>query len=264
MTTDYISVNGVLCTPAEASATLRAGYVRQDIRVAERHPVHIAAHIDLMCRTFERLYGIRPVLSPAMVSAWCSQLLAANRCATGNCIISAILVPVERDGVPCADLRLFSRETLLDAKYVVRPLRLRAAVASYQLPYEDLPTSFAFEAAEAALLRVHGSGCRTVLRTDDEGVVLSAGTSALFAIEERRIITTPQVFGAPDSVERRIAVDAIIRSGAEFSEEIINVEDLDRYDELFYCDCRGLTSIEQCGRTHYMSLIVDRIADLMR
>jgi len=264
MTTDYISVNGVLCTPAEASATLRAGYVRQDIRVAERRPTHIAAHIDLMCRTFERLYGIRPVFSPAMVSAWCSQLLAANRCATGNSIVSAIMAPVERDGVPRADLRLFMRETLLYAKYVVRPLRLRASVASYRLPYEDLPTSFAFEAAEAALLRVRGSGCRTVLRADDEGVILSAGTSALFAVDGRRIITTPQVFGAPDSVERRIAADAVIRSGTEFAEEIVSVENLDRYDELFYCDCRGLTSIEQCGGTHYMSLIVDRIANLMR
>lgn len=264
MTTDYISVNGVLCTPAEASATLRAGYVRQDIRVAERRPTHIAAHIDLMCRTFERLYGIRPVFSPAMVSAWCSQLLAANRCATGNGIVSAIMAPVERDGVPRADLRLFMRETLLYAKYVVRPLRLRASVASYRLPYEDLPTSFAFEAAEAALLRVRGSGCRTVLRADDEGVILSAGTSALFAVDGRRIITTPQVFGAPDSVERRIAADAVIRSGTEFAEEIVSIENLDRYDELFYCDCRGLTSIEQCGDTHYMSLIVDRIADLMR
>lgn len=264
MNAEYISVNGRLCLPSQAAATLRAGYVRQDIRVAGRRPTHIAAHIDLMCRTFERLYGIRPVFSPAMVSAWCSELLDANRYASDNCIVSAIMAPVDRGGALSADLRLFSREMLLDDRYTVRPLRLQAAVESYPLPYGELPTSFAFEAAEAALLRVRHTGCRAVLRTDDEGVVLSAGTSALFAVEGRRIIATPQIFGAPDSVERRLTVDAVIRSGTEFAEEIVNVDALDRYDELFFCDCRGLTSIERCGDIRYMSLIVDRIVRHMR
>ena len=46
---DYISVNGVLTTPTlDAFERLRAGYVRQDMRVRNHRPLHIAAHLSLL------------------------------------------------------------------------------------------------------------------------------------------------------------------------------------------------------------------------
>ena len=55
-----------------------------------------------------------------------------------------------------------------------------------------------------------------------------------------------------------------MRSGIDLREDAVAADALDRYDELFFADYRGLTSIEQVGTTNYMSLVVDRIARAMR
>lgn len=263
---DYISINGALTTPTiDSFERLRAGYVRQDMRVRDHRPLHVAAHIALLCRAFERVYGKRVVLSPAMVAAWCAELLTRNRYpSSGSCRITALLIPTKRG----ADLVLAGGEILLDEGYSVRPVRPSASVDCYELGFGELPTSAAFEAAEAALLRARNrnlaQGSHVVLRTDDEGVVLSAGTAPLFAVEGRTIVTTPLVYGAPDSVERQLAIDAIARAEITLREDAVAADALDRYDELFFADYRGLTSIEQIGTTNYMSLVVDRIVRAMR
>ncbi len=265
---DYISINGALSAPTTSLDTferLRAGYVRQDMRVRNRRPLHVAAHIALLCRTFERVYGRRVVLSPAMVAAWCAEMLARNRYpSTGSCRVTALLIPSERG----ADLVLVGGEILLDEGYSVRPVRPSASVDCYDIGFGELPTSVAFEAAETALLRARNralaQGSHVVLRADDEGVILSAGTAPLFAVEGRTIITTPLAYGAPDTVERQLTLDAIARAQIALREDVVSADTLDRYDELFFADYRGLTSIEQLGSTNYMSLVVDRIVRAMR
>lgn len=263
---DYISVNGVLTTPTiDSFERLKAGYVRQDMRVRDHRPLHIAAHIALLSRAFERVFGQRVVLSPAMVAAWCTDMLSRNRYPSkGSCRVTALLIPAERG----ADLVLVGGEILLDEGYSVRPVRPSASVDCYELGFGELPTSAAFEAAEAALLRARNrnlaQGSHVVLRTDDEGVILSAGTAPLFAVEGRTIVTTPLAYGAPDTIERQLAIDAIARSEITLREDVVAADALDRYDELFFADYRGLTSIEQIGSTNYMSLLVDRIVRAMR
>ncbi|MBR2420148.1 MAG: hypothetical protein IKB14_05470 [Rikenellaceae bacterium] len=265
---DYISINGALSVPTTSIDTferLRAGYVRQDMRVRDRRPLHVAAHLALLGRAFERVYGRRVVLSPAMVAAWCADLLARNRYpASGSCRVSALLIPTERG----ADLVLVGGEILLDESYTIRPVRPSASVDCYNVGFGELPTSAAFEAAETALMRARNrlkvQGSHVVLRTDDEGVILSTGTAPLFAVVDHTIFTTPLVYGAPDTVERQLTLDAIVREGIDVREDIVSVGALDRYDELFYADYRGLTSIEQIESTNYMSLAVDRIVRSMR
>lgn len=263
---DYISVNGVLTTPTiDSFERLRAGYVRQDMRVRDHRPLHIAAHIALLSRAFERVFGQRVVLSPAMVAAWCADMLSRNRYPSkGSCRVTALLIPAERG----ADLVLVGGEILLDEGYSVRPVRPSASVDCYALGFGELPTSAAFEAAESALLRARNrnlaQGSHIVLRADDEGVILSAGTAPLFAVEGRTIVTTPLAYGAPDTIERQLAIDAIARSEIALREDVVAADTLDRYDELFFADYRGLTSIEQIGSTNYMSLVVDRIVRSMR
>lgn len=266
--TDYISINGALTQPTTSLDTferLRAGYVRQDMRVRDRRPLHVAAHIALLCRAFERVYGRRVVLSPAMVAAWCAELLTRNHYpSTGSCRVTALLIPADRG----ADFVLVGGEILLDEGYSVRPVHPSASVDCYDVSFGELPTSAAFEAVEMALLRARNrgvaQGSHVVLRADNEGVILSAGTAPLFAVEGHTIITTPLAYGAPDTIERQITIDAIVRSGIDLREEVVAATELNRYDELFFADYRGLTSIEQLDSTNYMSLVVDRIVRAMR
>lgn len=269
---DCISINGALVTPSADIDTLdrlRAGYARQDMRVRDLRPLHVAAHLDLLAATFERMFGHRPTLSPAMVAAWCSELLTRNRYpAKGSCCVTALLLPTERAGRIAADLVLIGKEILLDDSYSVRPIRPSASIEHYALTFGDLPTSAAFEANEAALMRARYrdriEGSHVVLRTDDEGVLLAAGTAPLFAVKGRTIITTSLLYGAPKSVERQLTIDAIMRTDIPLQEDILSTEMVAECDELFFADYRGLTSIERIGATNYMSLMVDQIVKAMR
>jgi hypothetical protein len=269
---DYISINGVLATPSADIYTidrLRAGYARQDMRVRDLRPLHIAAHLDLLATTFERMFGYRPSLSPAMVVAWCSELLTRNRYpAKGSCCVTALLLPTERAGRIAADLVLIGKEILLDSNYSVRPIQPSASIEHYTLTFGDLPTSAAFEANEAALMRARYrdqiEGSHVVLRTDDEGILLAAGTAPLFAVKGRSVITTSLLYGAPKSVERQLTIDAVVRAEIPLQEDILSMEMITECDELFFADYRGLTSIERIGQVRYMSLMVDQIIKAIR
>lgn len=269
---DYISINGSLVIPStdiDPFDRLRAGFARQDMRIRDLRPLHIASHLDLLATTFERMFGKRPTLSPPMVAAWCSELLTRNRYpAFGSCCVTALLIPTERAGRIAADLVLIGKEILLDSSYSVRPIRPTATIENYALTFSELPTSAAFEADEAALMRAryrdHIEGSHVVLRADDEGVLLAAGTAPLFAVKGRTILTTSTIYGSPKSVERQLTIDAIMRADIPLQEDILSTEMVAECDELFFADYRGLTSIERIGATNYMSLMVDQIVKAMR
>ena len=264
---DIISIDGVP-TPAAAmydpTEYCRGGYIRQDIQVAGRRPMHLNEHLALIRRSFETLYGIRPQLPPATVAAWCTELLDLNGYPDSSIRISILAAPYRSDGQIRLRTTLIAREIMLETGYHIRAIRPRAVIEHYGLPYPSLPFSAAFESDAAARLRRNITGSNIVLRADSTGQLLAAGTAALFAVEGRTVITSPTTAGAPDSVERRLTIEAVNRAGIAFEERPLTEERLGRYDELFFSDCRGLTSISECGENTYMSLMVDRIIRQMR
>lgn len=96
----------------------------------------------------------------------------------------------------------------------------------------------------------------------------TAGTSADGASPDNPA-AAPELFApgtatpAFRSVELETALHAIRAAGLTLREEPVRQTELDRYDELFYVDHRGVTALAHCDGTAYMSLAAERIAAAM-
>ena len=129
---------------------------------------------------------------------------------------------------PAGDLLLIPGAVSLYDGYTLRSLRPAAAVVNYGVPYPEYPTS----AREAA--------CMLALQA-----AVTADNRAAEADIERAAVRT--------------GVQAVIRCDGEE----IGREQLARFDEIFYVDHRGLTSLSACEGQLYAAIITERIARVL-
>ena len=97
------------------------------------------------------------------------------------------------------------------------------------------------------------------MRCDSAGILRSADDAPLFGIGGHTVLTAP----GPASVERELAVRAILAAGLELREEPFGRADLPYLDELFFADHRGITSLSRCDGRPLMTLVAERVAEAM-
>ena len=176
---------------------------------------------------------------------------------------------------PTGDLLLIPGAVSLYDGYALRSLRPAAAVVNYGVPYPEYPTSareaacmLALQAAVTADNRAAETdtewaavrtGVQAVIRCDDEGFVHVCDEAPLFAVKGKKVYTPP----APPSVERELAYRAVEAARLPLLEQEIGREQLARFDELFYADHRGLTSLSACEGQLYATIVTERIARVL-
>lgn len=176
---------------------------------------------------------------------------------------------------PAGDLLLIPGAVSLYDGYALRSLRPAAAVVNYGVPYPEYPTSareaacmLALQAAVTADNRAAEAdieraavrtGVQAVIRCDGEGFVHVCDEAPLFAVKGKKVYTPP----APPSVERELAYRAVEAACLPLLELEIGREQLARFDEIFYVDHRGLTSLSACEGQLYAAIITERIARVL-
>ena len=176
---------------------------------------------------------------------------------------------------PAGDLLLIPGAVSLYDGYTLRSLRPAAAVVNYGVPYPEYPTSareaacmLALQAAVTADNRAAEAdieraavrtGVQAVIRCDGEGFVHVCDEAPLFAVKGKKVYTPP----APPSVERELACRAVEAARLPLLELEIGREQLARFDEIFYVDHRGLTSLSACEGQLYAAIITERIARVL-
>lgn len=172
------------------------------------------------------------------------------------------------------DFSVVPERNLLARGYAHSSLRPAAVTFEYSIPYAHLHTNF--QLAAAALFddlagRQEGvTGARlsrqvrSIRRRGEE--LVSCGDAPLFAIRGRRLFTHPLVDGAPDSVERQRVIAVV--TGAdhlrlELVEEPVTRGQLTDFDELFFADAAGITSLAECDGAKFTALVAPKIAALM-
>lgn len=176
---------------------------------------------------------------------------------------------------PAGDLLLIPGAVSFYDGYALRSLRPAAAVVNYGVPYPEYPTSareaacmLALQAAVTADNRAAEAdieraavrtGVQAVIRCDGEGFVHVCDEAPLFAVKGKKVYTPP----APPSVERELACRAVEAARLPLLELEIGREQLARFDEIFYVDHRGLTSLSACEGQLYAAIITERIARVL-
>lgn len=238
-------------------------FVYQRIHTLGGRALHLDEHLRIAARAFEHIYGSRPELDPETVAAGIADFLKMLRSpARNSATVMLYLVPREEGG-GCNVTREYERG-LLDAGYTLSPLRPRAVSYEYSVPFAAWPTAFQLSARalfDTLALRQHGA-TRSVRREGE--ALISCGDAALFAIRGRTLFTPPLTEGAMDGVERGLVLAAAPKVRLTVREEPILHSELKIFDELFFADAAGITSLAECDGAKFMSLVAGRLAAAMK
>jgi hypothetical protein len=239
-----------------------AHFVYQRVHTLGGKALHLAEHLTIASRAFEHIYGFRLDLDEKTVAAQIAEVLRHNH-ATARTGATAMLY-----FVPCEDgdhrLTAEFERGLLDAGYTHSPLRPRAQTYEYSIPFGAFPTSFQLSARtlfDGLALREHGA-TRSVRREGNQ--LVSCGDAPLFAIRDRILITPPLTEGAMESVERALVIAAATKARLTVREEALLHSELKTYDELFFADAAGITSLSECDNAKFMSLTAPRLAEALK
>ena len=245
----------------EPMPRIESAYLYQTLHVRGRRPLWLDRHTELLARNIQELFGLRWAPDLRRLEAEIAALLDANRHPMAF--------------TPTGDLLLIPGAVSLYDGYALRSLRPAAAVVNYGVPYPEYPTSareaacmLALQAAVTADNRAAEAdieraavrtGVQAVIRCDDEGFVHVCDEAPLFAVKGKKVYTPP----APPSVERELAYRAVEAARLPLLEQEIGREQLARFDELFYADHRGLTSLSACEGQLYATIVTERIARVL-
>lgn len=225
-------------------------FIYQTVHVRRGRPLLLPQHTALLGQYVRAFFGYDLRHDPQQIERQIAALLEANRLPAS--VSSFVRIEATAD----KELRLVPSAPALYDGYALRSLRPEAAPLRYEIPFGDRPTSARLEALRWARALVRNVGASTVIRCDRRDLVRSADDAPLFAVLGERIYTPP----APASIERNQALRAIDAARLGVTEQEIGREQLARFDELFYFDHRGITSLSGCGEALYTDIIAARIA----
>lgn len=233
-------------------------FVYQRIHALQGKVLHLADHLTIGVRAYEQIYGIRPGVDEKTLAAHIAEALRMRHSPVRTGTTMMLYFYEAGDGNHTLSVE-YERQ-LLDAGYALSALRPKAATCEYSIPFGGFPTNFQIEAQalfDTLVFRQHGA-TRSVRREGDR--LLSCGDAALFAIRGRVLFTAPLMDGAVDSVERRLVFDAAAKSRLSVREEPVLHSELKNFDELFFADAAGITSLAECDGAKFMSIVTARLA----
>ncbi|MDR2890217.1 MAG: hypothetical protein LBV18_01210 [Alistipes sp.] len=272
-------------------------YIYQKVHTLAGVALHLADHLDIAARAYHEIFGdngscsgsfdeknrpcfdektekeiaariaevLRDARSPSRGSAVVTLRFAAQ---TSQIIPNQQIIPNRQATQTCTDALQPTRKiavdvefgrTLLDTGYAVSSLRPQAVTYEYSIPFPAAPTGFQLSAQvlfDTLALSHHGA-TRSIRREGDK--LLMCGAAPLFGIRGNTLFTAPIADGVPDSVERRRTMEAASKVGLHTIERAILRYELTQFDELFFADAAGITSLASCDGARFMSLTVNRL-----
>lgn len=239
---------------------MSALYLYQTVHVLDGRPRLVEAHAALLDEASRTLFGRPYAADPARLARRIAAVAAAERYPAG--VSGFVRLELTADG----DERLHPAGVSLYRGYALRSLTPRAASCCYDTPFSEAPTSVREAAARLAAYEVRRSGADIAVHCTAGGVCLTADDGPLFAVRGHAVLTAPAAVvrdaasPAFPSVERELALRAVRAAGLTAHEECFTAAELKHFDELFYADHRGLTSLSSCDGHPFMSLVAERIA----
>lgn len=225
-------------------------YIYQTIQITDGEPRLCSAHLLTLGEWAARLFDAD--YSPSLTDFEERIRAVARREKYPDNLSSFVRVEVDSEGQE----RLIPGGISLYHGYALRSISPTASIVSYDLPLCEAPTPVSEAAAQFATLKAHLAGTDIAIRSNSKGECVTADDAPLFAIRGEMVATS----STRDNVEAALARHAIESAGLQFMAEPLNEENIFEFDELFYVDHRGVTSIERCNGYLYMSLKAERIA----
>lgn len=228
-------------------------YLYQTVHLRRGRPRLLDAHAALLAATARTLFGVDYAPDLPQLEARIAAVARAER--YPQTVSSFVRIEVTAD----AGERVLPAGLSFYDGYALRSLAPRGMTIDYDLPLSEAPTSAREAVAALARQQAQRTGADIAVRCDRSGICRQADDAPLFAVRGTTVFVSP----APSDVERDLAIHAVQTLGLPLREEPIHRAMLERMDELFYVDHRGVTAFSHCDGVPYMSLIAERVAGAM-
>lgn len=225
-------------------------YLYQIVHIARGRALHVDEHAALLDAASREWFDRRFTPSVSVLKRQIELRAEAEFYPTE--VSGFIRIELRPDG----EVQLLPAGISLYDGYGYRSVQPSAVTLRYDLPLTEAPTSAREAATLLARRAAERQGAGAVIRCDAGGTFREADGAPLFAIVGRTVIEAP---GAA-SVERSITRQAVVRAGLELRSEPFGLDDLNRLEELFFTDHRGITSLSHCNGLPLMTFLAERIA----
>lgn len=223
-------------------------YVYQTLHTLGHRAWHTGEHLRLVNLYGEELFGHSVRLIPVRLQRLVSKLLDTLRYPVSvSCFVELRLYA---SGLTC----LLAGETGLAAGYLFRPVYPDAVTVPFYARL--LPCSATREAVRTATWTARAQKADAWVGIGPDGRVACCDGCLLFGVEGRTVLT-PRV---EDSVDYTSAQHAIRSAGYRLCVGELTPDRLERFDEIFYIDHRGITALHQLDGRLLMHIIAERVA----
>lgn len=130
---------------------------------------------------------------------------------------------------------------------------------AYDLPLSECCSSISRAVADAARAEAENRGAKVAVRIDGDGFARSVDEAELFVVEEYTV-KTPNL---PTSVEGRLVAAAIERAGLRLEVAKMTVGEVEKADEIFYADHRGVTALASFNGRPMMHILAEKIVGFL-
>ena len=258
---DAISFNGEIIFPTDIGLTLRqlmtGTYVYCDLNVCNRQPLDFYTHLRNAEQTYTLMYGKTIQLTESLLAQHIDELLHFNRYpSSGSIHVELYILPNGSTLIICGDI-------LIDEGYALRGIRPRALLTQYELPFEGHATSFSKSAQTMNDKFAKNEGYHCVLRANHDGVLCGIADATIFAVQKGAIFYSHTIDTGLENIAINRVSHAASKTGLIVKCQPININQLNYFDEFFWFDYRGITSISECNDNLYMCVIAERIINNM-
>lgn len=224
-------------------------HLNQQIHTLNYQPRHTAAHVGVIMRKAQALFGENSRLSAQRIESEIVRLLERAR------ITRRVSTKVSLKLFASGGYTIEYDEPSLYCGYSLRSLHPDAMLIPMELPMADFPTSAAAASQQLADIVARRHNHHTAILRSQSGELLSEFNTPLAIIQGTTIIT-PQ----SDSVESYLLEQAARKAGLPLEKRQLKADDLNSADEVLRISWQGVTAMAHVDGRAYMSILAERIA----
>ena len=264
MTRDHICIDGRLTSPdslqVPVHVMMSSPFVYQDVHTFDHRPAYLSEHLNLLKEASAKVFGKEWRVDTESVESQISELLSHNRYPRQSNHVRMYVFGW--DILRGADTQTFMVEgisPMFYPKYVVWHKRVIGDIFCTSVPFAGCQTSWSLNLSSLFnRLAVANDLDRGIIVTPDD-VCFSSGDQPIFVVKDKIVYTTPVRLGAPDTVMRRLVMDACRDLEIDVRELPVSTDMLSSCDEVFSCDVQGLVDFLGIGNSRLFNFTVKRI-----
>ena len=257
----YISVNQLFIKEEDVKLSVKPWNLQtqgcvltEDIRANAALPLLVDEHYNLLKQNAELLkFDLPPYFTPDYIKSQANGILTRNKLFQAANVRVTIMREVTSKQTEIIITSQFAGAGPYEenTKGLFTDIYNEAYITTHRPNQLDQHCQLINTMAKVYALQ---KGLDDMLLITDQGFIVSATDSVLFAIQKGKMLTPPLELGVRNDVMRKIVLDAATNIGYKIdSEAFMMPEDLNEMDEVFLCNTtKGIQWISGVKRHRYI------------